>query len=125
MTQVHAFADDALGQDDAVALSARIKRGACSVDDVLQAAMQRLQQVDPQINAVVEHNLEQARQRAQTTAKNGLLYGVPTFIKDNLDLAGYATRMGSDAITPHPARRDGAVTQQMLSSGLILSLIHI
>jgi len=119
MTQVHAFADDALGQDDAVALSARIKRGACSVDDVLQAAMQRLQQVDPQINAVVEHNLEQARQRAQATAKNGLLYGVPAFIKDNLDLAGYATRMGSDAIAPHPARRDGAVTQQMLSSGLI------
>ena len=27
--------------------------------------------------------------------------------------------MGSDAIAPNPARRDGAVTQQMLSSGLI------
>lgn len=119
MTRVHAFADDVLGNDDAVGLSARIKRGACSVDEVLQATMQRLQQVDPQINAVVEHDLEQARQRIQATAKNGLLYGVPTFIKDNLDLAGYATRMGSDAIAPNPARRDGAVTQQMLSSGLI------
>ena len=80
MTQVHAFGDDALGQDDAVALSARIKRGACTVEEALHATLLRLQQVDPQINAVVEHNLEQARQRAQATAKNGLLYGVPTFI---------------------------------------------
>lgn len=119
MTQVHAFGSDALGNDDAVGLSARIKRGACTVDEVLQAAVQRLQLVDPQINAVVEHNLEQARQRAQATAKNSLLYGVPTFIKDNLDLAGYATRMGSDAIQPNLARVDGAVTQQILSSGLI------
>lgn len=119
MTQVHAFGDDALGYDDAVGLSARIKRGACSVDDVLQAASQRLQSVEPHIQAVVSHQPEQARQRAQATAKNGLLYGVPTFIKDNLDLAGYPTLMGSDAIQPKAASADGSVTRQILSSGLI------
>lgn len=119
MTQVHAFTNDVLGHDDAVGLSACIKRGACSVDEVLQASLQRLQQVDPQINASVAYNLEQARQRAQATAKNSLLYGVPTFIKDNLDLAGYPTLMGSEAIQPGIARVDGAVTQQILSSGLI------
>lgn len=119
MTQIHAFTNDALGDDDAVGLSARIKRGVCSVDEVLQASLQRLHQVEPQINAAVAYDLEQARQRAQATAKNGLLYGVPTFIKDNLDLAGYATLMGSDAIQPMIARVDGVVTQQILSSGLI------
>lgn len=119
MAQLHAFTNDALGHDDAVGLSARIKRGTCSVDEALQASLQRLQQVDPQLNAAVAYNLEQARQRAQATAKNGLLYGVPTFIKDNLDLAGYPTLMGSDALQPAVARVDGAVTQQILSSGLI------
>lgn len=119
MTQVHAFTDDALGTADAVELSTQIKRGRYSVNEVLQASVARLAHVNPQLNAVVAFDLLQAQARAQAMPKNGLLYGVPTLIKDNLDLKGFVTQFGSEAIQPNVALADGTVTQQVLASGLI------
>jgi amidase len=39
-------------------------------------------------------------------------------VKDNVDLAGLPTQNGSVAYTGAPARKDGAFTQQLLSTGL-------
>lgn len=46
--------------------------------------------------------------------------GVPTFIKDNLNVAGTETRHGSHAVPPgHPAKRTSPFVQQMLAQGFL------
>jgi len=52
MTRVHAFADDALADLDAVALVARIQEGEVSIPDVVEAAIARCERVQPELNAV-------------------------------------------------------------------------
>jgi amidase len=43
---------------------------------------------------------------------------VPTFVKDNVLLAGLPTQNGSTAYTGAPAKRDGRFTAQLLSTGV-------
>jgi amidase len=44
---------------------------------------------------------------------------VPTFVKDNSDLAGLPTRQGSDAFAARPAKRDGDFARMFLATGVI------
>jgi amidase len=44
---------------------------------------------------------------------------VPTFVKDNVDVAGMPTQHGADAFTARPARADGDFALMYLATGLI------
>jgi len=116
--KIHAFQDDALGNDDAVALKERLKRGTVSKQDVTRAAIERLRQLDPQLNALVAECFDEPRQ--STPGRNGSLSGIPSLLKDNTDLKGIPSRHGSAAIQPHPARHDGAYAKEFLAAGLTL-----
>src|SRR6476659_1970768 len=96
MTRVHAFADDALGDLDAVGLVDRIQRGEVGVTEVVEAAILRVEKVDPQLNAVAHEAFDRAREEA-ADPRGGFFAGVPTFVKDNVDVAGMPTRQGNDA----------------------------
>ena len=48
----------------------------------------------------------------------GLLAGVPTFVKDNIDLCGLPTRHGSEAVPDTSAARDESFAKQYCSLGL-------
>jgi amidase len=72
-----------------------------SAVEVAQSALERLEAVNPAINAVVEHReaeiLAQARQIDARIARGesvGPLAGVPVLTKVNVDHAGYATTNG-------------------------------
>lgn len=117
MTRVHAFGDDALGTDDAVGVAQRIANRDVSAREVTEAAIARALQVNPQINAIELESFAEARYRADQHSW-GVFAGVPTFIKDNLDLAGLPTKHGSKAVRPAKARQDAAVARQILSTGV-------
>ncbi len=115
--RVHAFGDDALGDLDAVAVADRIRAGEVSAAEVLDAAIERVERVNPHINAVQVRCYDRAgAQRAAV----GPFGGVPTFVKDNTDVAGLPTCHGSAAFRPHPARRDCRPAQQFLAQGFTL-----
>lgn len=113
--RVHAFGNDALGTDDAVALAARVRSGDVSPAELVTAAIARAEQVDDTLHAVVTPMYDRPRSDTRST---GALYGVPTFLKDNRDLAGEPTNHGSEAFIARPAKADSPFSSQFLSTGL-------
>jgi len=114
--RVHAFRDDALGDDDGVALAARIRAGEVSQAEVVAAAIERARQVMSTLNPVVHDDFDAALVRARQPV-GGIFGGVPTFIKDNTDLRGQPTAHGSRAVNPRPAKADAPIARQFLAQG--------
>lgn len=118
MQHVHAFGDDALGDSDTVGLVERIRSGDVSPAELVDAAIARTEAVNPQLNALAYQAFDRARAEA-TAPRGGYFAGVPTFVKDNVNVAGMPTMQGTDAWQPHPAAADGDFARLYLGTGLI------
>ncbi|RZS34092.1 amidase [Herbihabitans rhizosphaerae] len=113
-TRVHAFSDDVLADHDAVAVADLIRRGEISAREAADAAIRRAEKVDPVLNAVVYADYD----RARPSTVDGLLAGVPTYVKDNTDVHGMPTNHGTAAYVGKPAAKDGPYAAQYISSGM-------
>jgi len=120
MTLVSAFDDDALGDLDAVGLVEAYRSGTVSRTEVIEAAIARTEKANPELNGLAYEAFDRARTRARaTTAFGGYFDGVPTFVKDNVAVAGMPTMQGSDAWEPRPEAADGDFARAYLATGLI------
>ncbi len=73
---------------DAVEQAALVARGEVSPLELLDAAIERIERIDPALNAVVIRWFDHARDTARTELPDGPFRGVPFLIKDLF--AGYA-----------------------------------
>ncbi|MCA1846575.1 MAG: amidase, partial [Actinobacteria bacterium] len=74
---------DALGDHDATGLAALIRSGEVKPLELVDAAIARIETVDPQLNAVIHPRFERARaEAAGLEACAGPLAGVPFLVKD-------------------------------------------
>ena len=117
MTRVHAFADDALDDLDAVGLVAAMHDGL-SVADVIDAAIARAGAVDAALGAMAHAAFDRARNEARTP-RAGFFAGVPTFLKDNVDVEGMPTQHGTDAYVAKTRKHDGDFARMFLATGVI------
>lgn len=112
---------------NAFEIAARVVRGELSACEVTEHALQRLQQVNPAINAVVQALPEQAMAAARTVdvaiaagKSVGMLAGVPVTIKVNIDQQGCANtnglRIQKDTIAAH----DSPVVSNLRNAGAII-----
>ncbi len=115
---MHAFTEDALADLDAVGLVARIQDGEVTIPEVVEAAVARTERLQPDLNAVVHRAYDRARAEARDP-RGGFFAGVPTFVKDNVDVAGMPTRQGNDAYQARPAATDGDFARMLLATGLV------
>ncbi|EUA34199.1 amidase family protein [Mycobacterium xenopi 3993] len=115
---MHAFGDDALGDLDGVALAEAIRTGRLARADVIEAAIARTEAVNPALNGLAYQAFDQARADA-ATPRAGFFSGVPSFVKDNVDVTGLPTMEGTDAWVPRRAARDGEFTRLYLATGLV------
>ncbi|MFT4083457.1 MAG: amidase [Nocardioides sp.] len=118
MPRVHAFTDDALGRLDAVGVAEALSRRDVSATEVIEAAIARVELVDAELGAVAYRTFDRARREA-AGPRTGFFAGVPTLIKDNVDVAGVPTRHGTDAYVASAARRNGELTAMLMKLGLI------
>ncbi|KUI26846.1 amidase [Mycobacterium sp. GA-2829] len=119
MTRISAFTDDALGDRDAVGLVEALDRGEVSRAELVEAAIARTEKVDPSLNGLAYESFDRARARANAPRPYGGYFdGVPTFLKDNVAVAGMPTMEGTDAWDPRPASGDGDFARAYLATGL-------
>ena len=74
--------------------------------------------VADELGAVAYADFNRARREARSP-RGGFFAGVPTFVKDNVDVAGMPTMEGTDAWTPYAAKKDGDFARMYLATGLI------
>ncbi|WP_183093076.1 amidase [Nocardioides stalactiti] len=118
MSRVHAFSDDALGDLDAVGVVERLQAGEASVQEVVDAAIARTEAVNGELGAVAYRDYGRARNEARNP-RGGYFAGVPTFVKDNVDVGGMPTMQGTDAWTPYVAKKDGDFARMYFATGLV------
>lgn len=120
MDRIDAFADDALGDLDAVGLVEALRAGSVSAAEVIDAAIARTEKVNPALNGLAYEAYDRARVRGGLTRPYGGFFdGVPSFIKDNVAVAGMPTMNGTDAWAPVPAPDDGDFARSYLATGLV------
>jgi amidase len=113
----------AIGNWDGLETAAHLKAGEVSPVEAIDAAIERCQQVDPEINAFVWTCFEKAREEAARCDVNaGALSGVPYAIKDLGGLAaGEPTSLGNRFLKQKPivSPIDDNVIARLRSSGLV------
>src|SRR5690606_8040429 len=118
---VHAFRDDALGEDDATGLALRLSAGEVSAVELVEAAIARLERVDPRLSAIAYADFDGALRRARSLDKpRGALGGVPALAKETIPVKGMPMAMGSKAMPAHAQAKDGDFTRQLLDTGIVL-----
>ena len=70
-----------LAELDATAQAALVSSGECSPSQLVEAAIERIEEIDPQLNAVVTKLYDRARQQAASEAlPPGHFRGVPLLL---------------------------------------------
>ena len=97
-----------------------------SCTEAVTSCLERLDSVNPAINAIVDQDrvrsLRDAANADAAIARNdvlGILHGVPVTIKVNVDQTGHATTNGVFAFRGHMAHEDSAVVANLRKSGAI------
>ncbi|MEM1151318.1 MAG: amidase, partial [Pseudomonadota bacterium] len=98
--------------------------GTVSATDVTEAAIARMEEINPVLNAVVVSLAEEARAQAAVldsgVAPKGALHGVPVTIKINVDQKGHATSNGVTAFKDVIAADDAPVVRHLKAAGAVV-----
>ncbi|MBI1330241.1 MAG: amidase [Alphaproteobacteria bacterium] len=107
---------------DAVGLAALIAAKSVSESEVLDAALSRLDAVNPKLNAVINVLADEARAAIRNGLPQGPLRGVPFLIKDlGVMVRGTASGGGSRLLKHSPpAPEDSALVTAYRKAGLVI-----
>jgi amidase len=107
---------DLVGQADVV------RRGELTPLELVDAAIERIEAVNPRLNAVVIPLFEQARAEAGSRdLPNGQLRGVPFVVKDlGAAMVGVPETQGSRALRDHHPAVDDPLVRRYRAAGLII-----
>jgi amidase len=114
------FASDEFSAFDAVEQARLVRTGQVSPQELTEAALRRLQRLDPALNALAACDATAAHQRATAVSRNGLLAGVPTLIKDLMAYPGLPTAFGSRGLGAQVATSGCDYTEALDAGGLVV-----
>lgn len=104
---------------DGVGLGALVRDGKVKAEDLVEAAAERIEKLNPKLNAVVYKTYDMARTKAKTK-HHGPFGGVPFLLKDiGGAQKGVPTRQGSGFLPDGPSPHDSYLTEKFEASGLV------
>ena len=103
-----------------------VKKREVSPVELVEASLERIAQVDPQVKAFIRVFEQEARQVAKAAELMlmaghdlGPLHGVPVALKDNVALRGHPTTAGSKILADWVPEQDATVTARLRQAGAI------
>ena len=119
----------------ATELGTAIREKQISPVEAVEAYLERIDRIDPQVNSYITVTADQARQDALVAEKEirggnyrGPLHGIPIGIKDQIYTKGVRTTDASKIRSEFVPNYDATVVTNLKNAGAILlglSLIHI
>jgi len=105
---------------DALGLADLVRRGEVTPGDLVEEAIQRIDQLNPVLNAVIHRMDARARREATTSLPEGAFTGVPFLVKDLVQLvAGEPYRAGSRFLRNYVADHDTELFARFRRAGLV------
>ena len=111
----------------ATELARRIRGRQISVLEVIDAHLAQIERVNPQVNAIVTLDAAGARAAArQADAElargdaKGVLFGLPTVVKDLVETRGMRTTFGSPIFRDHVPAADALMVERLRSAGAVI-----
>jgi Asp-tRNA(Asn)/Glu-tRNA(Gln) amidotransferase A subunit family amidase len=112
---------DAYESHDALGLAELVRRGEVRPDDLLEAAIERTQRLNPHLNAVVIPMFDEARRQLAADLPAGPFAGVPFLLKDlYADYAGVRLTYGSQLFADNVPDHDSELVARYKRAGLVI-----
>ena len=109
------------------AASERIRDGSISPVDLARACLDRIERLNPKLNAFIRVTAEEAladARRLEAEQKRGRfrgpLHGIPVALKDLIDVRGLPTTAASAVFEDRVAREDAPVVRRLREQGAVL-----
>jgi aspartyl-tRNA(Asn)/glutamyl-tRNA(Gln) amidotransferase subunit A len=104
-----------------------VRRKVVSPVELTRACLQRIERLNPTLNAFITVTTEQAMARAREAEAEvlrgmwrGPLHGIPVGVKDNIDTAGVRTTLASAVFKDRVPTADAEVVRRLKLAGAIL-----
>lgn len=108
-------------QYDALGLAELVKKKEISPAEIIEEAIERIEKVNPQLNAVITPMYDVARDYISQCPLDGPLAGVPFLLKDLLETyAGVPETRGSKAYKNNISAHDSEIVKRYKKAGLIV-----
>ena len=106
---------------DAVAQAELVRRGEVTAAELVGWAIERIEDLNPILNAVITPMYDQALAAAAMTPSTGRLAGVPYLVKDLIaEVAGVPFSEGSRFLRGHVSHFDSELVLRLRRAGLII-----
>ncbi len=100
-------------------VAAQIRAGELSPREAVESYLERIEQLDPALNAYISVRAEEALVEADGVP-DGPLRGVPLAVKDVIDVAGVPTTAASKILAGNVAERDATCVERLRRAGAIV-----
>ncbi|MFK8079882.1 MAG: amidase [Granulosicoccus sp.] len=108
----------------ALQLSTGLAAGKFSSVELMRAYLQRIDALNPALNAIValrpQTQLLEAAHHADQTVRDGWLHGIPIAIKDLAETKGMTTTFGSPLFSTHVPVADCSMVKRLRDAGAII-----
>ncbi|MEA3224286.1 MAG: amidase [Thermodesulfobacteriota bacterium] len=106
---------------DALSQAELVRRKEVQPIELVEAAIERIERVNPTLNAITTTIYDQAREAAKGDLPDGPFAGVPFLLKDMLAACkGLRMTLGSNLLRDYVPNRDSEIVKRIKRSGLII-----
>ncbi|HEU0250926.1 MAG TPA: amidase [Solirubrobacteraceae bacterium] len=106
----------------ATELAGMVRSGEVSARELVETSLQRIEELNPRLNAFVDVDGERALQAAsQIKAGDERPFsGVPTAVKNNRPVAGLRTTIGCELLRENVSHHDSNVSRRLKDAGFVI-----